>query len=345
MAELTILQGNAFKMSSLIAAMDLIPHKPQRLGSMGIFTPSPIRTKVAEIEVRNGVLGLIQTSMRGAPLENKGNDKRTVKYIETVRIAEKRRLTASQLADIRAFGTTTEQVQVQQEILRLLSGPLGIQSDVELTLENMRLGAISGEVKDADGSTIIDWFDKFGVTKPAEIAFEFDATSPAEGAIRIKAGKVVAAMIRASKGAWISGQTGCHALCDDDAWLALTAAKEVRETYLNQQAANELRGGLAFEQFSYGGIMWEHYRGTDDKTTVGIDTGKIKFFPVNAPGVFLEIFSPGEQFEHLGQSGKEFYPIIVPDRDRNTYADIEGYCYPLHACTRPSMLQSGRAGS
>jgi hypothetical protein len=37
---------------------------------------------------------------------------------------------------------------------------------------------------------------------------------------------------------------------------------------------------------NYGGITFVNYRGTDDGTTVGVDTNKCKFFPANAPGVF-----------------------------------------------------------
>ena len=122
----------------------------------------------------------------------------------------------------------------------------------------------------------------------------------------------------------------------------MTAHVEVRETYLQTQQASDLREGIAYETSRYGGITWENYRGTDDASTVTIGTDKAKFFPVNAPGAFLEVFSPGEQFEHLGTLGERIYPMVVPDRDRDMYADIEVYSYPLHVCTRPLMLQRAK---
>lgn len=341
MATLDIFKSDAFSLQSMLQAIESNDYLPQRLGGMGIFTPNPVRTHAVSIESRDGVLSLIPTSERGAPLAQRTTEKRKIRDFRTLRIAKGDRITASELANVRAFGTESELVQVQAEIARRLSGPVGLESQVEMTLENMRLGAIQGIVKDADGSTLYDWFSEFGVTAATEIDFDLDNASPASGALRKKCTQVVRAMAQASKGVWMAG-SGVHALCGDAFWDDLTAHPEVRATYLNYQAAAELRNGNAYEMFNFGGITWENYRGTDDGTTVAIGTDKAKFFPVNAPGAFLEVFSPGEQFEHIGQLGRRMYPMIVPDTKRDMYADIEVYSYPLHVCTRPAMLQSAR---
>jgi hypothetical protein len=341
MATLDIFKQDAFKLQSMLQAIDAVDYRPQRLGDMGIFTPNPVRTEVVSIEKRAGTLALIQTSPRGAPLGQRNTEKRDIRDFRTVRIAESDRIMASELAGIRAFGTESELMQVQAEVARRLMGPVGLESKVELTLENMRLGAIHGVVKDADGSTIYDWFDELGVTQATEIDFDLDNASPASGAVRKKCSEVVRAMMKAAKGVWTPA-TRVHALCGDAFWDDLTAHSEVRQTYLNTQEASDLRNGNAYEIFNYGGITWENYRGTDDGSTVAVHTDKARFFPVNAPGAFLEVFSPGEQFAHIGQLGQRLYPLIVPDRDRDMYADIESYSYPLHVCTRPLMLQRAK---
>ena len=61
------------------------------------------------------------------------------------------------------------------------------------------------------------------------------------------------------------------------------------------------------------------------------------FFPVGA-GIFKWAMSPGESFEHIGQLGQKFYPGIVVDKDRNQWADVEMYSYPLPVCTMPQAL-------
>lgn len=341
MAELGIFNNGAFKMRSMLAALESVDYLPQRLGSLGIFTPNPVRTQSVSIESRNGVLTLIKTSPRGAPLDQRNNEQRKMRSFNTVRIAKGDRISASELADIRAFGTTSELVQVQTEIARRLAGPVGLQNQIELTLEHMRLGALTGIVKDADGSTIINWFDEFDVEQPAEIDFNLDAATPAEGAVKKLCNQVVRSVAKAAKGVFTT-QTRIYALCGDDFWDGLTTHPEIVKTYLNTQQAASLRDGNVYETFNYGGITWENYRGTDDGTTVSVDTDKAIFFPVNAPGAFLEVFSPGEQFDHLGQLGQYMYPLIVTDKERQMYADIEVYSYPLHVCTRPAMLQRGK---
>ena len=340
MATLDIFKQNAFSLVSMLQAVDSVDHQPQRLGEMGIFTPNPVRTGSVSIEGRDGVLGLIQTSERGAPLAARKNEKRNIRDFRTTRIAKADRINSSELADIRAFGSESELQQVQNEVARRLVGPAGLQSEIELTLENMRLGSVLGVVKDADGSTIYDWFSEFGVTQATEIDFDLDNASPASGAVRKKCAQVVRQMMKAAKGVW-NPATRVYCLCGDAFWDDLTAHQEVRETYLNTQEASDLRNGTVYEMFTYGGITFENYRGTDDGS-MGIAADEAKFFPVNAPGSFLEVFSPGEQFSHLGQLGQRLYPIIVPDRDRDMYADIEAYSYPLHVCTRPAMLQRAR---
>lgn len=341
MATLDIFNHNAFKLQSMLLAMESIDFRPQRLGGMGIFTANPVRTESVSIESRDGVLALIQTSQRGAPLGQRDNEKRKLRNFNTVRIAKGDRITASELANIRAFGTESELMQVQDEIARRLAGPVGLQSQIELTLENMRLGALHGIVKDADGTEIINWFNEFGVTQAAEINFDLANASPSPGAVKKKCNQVVRAMTTSSKGVFTT-MTRVHALCGDAFWDDLTSHDEVVKTYLNTQEAASLRDGNVYETFNYGGITWENFRGTDDGTTVSVGTDKAIFFPVNAPGAFLEVFSPGEQFDHLGQLGQSMYPLIVPDKDRQMFADIEAYSYPLHVCTRPAMLQRAK---
>lgn len=341
MATLDIFNNDAFTLQSMLQALEKTDYLPQRLGQLGIFTPNPVRTEIVSIESRDGVLSLIQTTQRGAPLPNRVTEKRNIRPFRTVRIAKQDHITASELAFIRAFGSESELQQVQNEIARRFSGPTGLQSDVELTFENMRLGAVQGIVTDADGSTIYNWFTEFGVSQSAEIDFDLDNAAPVSGAVLKLCNQIVRSMMKAAKGIW-NPATRVYALVGDAFWDGLITHNEVRETYLNTQQASDLRMGNAYESFNYGTITFENYRGTDDGTSVAINTDKAKFFPINATGAFLEVFSPGEQFEHIGQLGQRLYPMIVPDRERQMYADIEVYSYPLHICTRPAMLQRAR---
>jgi hypothetical protein len=341
MPTLDVFNSDAFSCRSLTAAIESVPYQPQMLGNLGIFDAMPVRTDLIEVESRDGVLTLIQTDQRGAPPVNRTTEKRKVRGFKTVRLAKQDKLFASELQGIRAFGSESELMQVQAEIMRRYAGPTGILRDLELTWENHRLGAVQGVVLDADGSTITNWFTEFGVTQDAEIDFDLDNAAPASGAVRKLCNTVVRQMQRAAKGAWTSS-TRIMGICGDAFWDDLTAHSEVRQTYLNTQQAAALREGIAWETFNYGGITWTNYRGTDDGSTIAVGTDKAKFFPVGAPGVFQVAMSPGESFDVVNTPGRPVYGMIVPDRDRNMFASIEAYSYPLYICTRPLMLQRGK---
>jgi hypothetical protein len=344
MATIDIFKNRAFGMVELSAAVQRAPYVPKMLGGLNIFMPKRARTTTVAIERKGGTLALIQTSERGAPLSEGEREKRDIRDFRTVRIARGHTLTAAEIQDIRAFGSETELQQVQNEIADIMDGATGLRSVIELKKEHMRLGAVQGIVTDADGSVIRNWFTEFGISQPAEVDFDLDAASPASGVVRKACNGIVRAMIRASEGAWVEGQSTVMGLCGDAFWDDLTAHKEVRETYLNQVAAQELRNGVgtAFGTFKYGDITFVNYRGTDDNSTVAIGTDKCKFFPVGAPGAFIEAYSPAEFFPLANQPGQDIYAMIIVDDDRQAWVRPEMYSYLLPICTRPGMLQRAK---
>lgn len=338
MPTLDIFGSDAFSARSLTSAVESVPYQPNLLGSLPIFDPVPVRTDLIEIESRDGVLSVIQTDQRGAPPAQRTTEKRQMRGFKTVRIAKMDTIRAAELQGIRPFGSESELVAVQSEVMRRLSGPTGLLRDLELTWENHRLGAVQGQVLDADGSTLIDWFSAFGVTQPTEIDFALTTTTTD---VQAKCRSVVRAMMKAAKGAWLPS-TRIYGLASDEFFDALTNHDRVRDTFLSWQAAQELRRDMAFASFDFGGITFLNYRGTDDGSTVAVAANKCKFFPVGAPGVFQVAMSPGENLEFVNTLGRPVYAMTVPDRDRNMKVDIEVYSYPLFICTRPLMLQRAK---
>lgn len=346
MATIDIFNDDAFKMVTLTDALNKQEFQPSLLRTMNIFTPKRVRTETIAIEERAGVLNVIATSERGAPLEQKEKNKRKVRDFRTVRIAKQDTIRATELANIRAYGSETELMQVQAEVADRMNGPAGLMREMELTWEHQMLGAVQGIVYDADNSTVINnWFDEWGVSQDAEIDFDLDNASPASGALRKKCNQVIRQMMKAAGGAWVPGRTQAVALVGDNFWDDLVAHPEVRETYLNQQGAADLRNdvGNAYGSLRFGDITWINYRGTDDGSKVAIGTDKASFFPVNAPGAFQAAYSPGEWFGVINTPGQDVYAMTLPDTSgRDAFVDVELYSYPLFICTRPKMLQRGK---
>ncbi len=339
MSIFNIFDNDAFSQAELIAAVEHSEYKPTRMSSLNIFTPKPVRTEVVAIEKRDSVLSLVQTSPRGAPLEQRTTRKRDLRNFNTLRIGKSDRITASELQFLRAFGEEQQVAELQAELAQRMDGPGGLMDDIDMTLEHMRLGAIQGNVVDADGTTVLyNWFTEWGVTQDAVIDFDLDNASPAPGALRKKCNQVVRQMARNSQGLWNPMSSKVHAMCSDSFFDDLVAHPEIRQLYHFTGQSELVPGGDPYQSITYGGITFENYHGTDDLSTLVIPDGEAKLFPTNTPGAFLEAMSPGETFEDLGKQGQKYYPMITRDLVRNTYVDLEIYSYPLHICTRPKML-------
>ncbi len=338
MANMDVFGADAFTMMSMTAAVDKVGFKPQLLGDLGIFDPVPVRTTTVFIEARGTDPALIQTTTRGEAPTKKGAEQRKVTNVETTRIATSDRVSADQIQNIRAFGSESEMQMVVNEVNRR---QFLLRRDMELTLENMRLGAVQGIVYDADGSTkLFDWPTLLSQSIPTEVDFDLDAATPASGVLRKKCNQVKRKMLRNLKGLG-GGGVSIIGLCGDAFWDDFTAHKEVRETFLNWAAAADLRAGNAFGAFRFGDIDWVNYRGTDDESTVGINTDKVKFFPRDS-GIFQTAWAPAETFDFVNTPGQPFYSWLVNDKDRNAWVDVEMYSYPLHVCTMPQALHRGK---
>lgn len=353
-----VFRGDAFTAMSLSAAVDKQPFVPSLLGSLGIFEPLPIRTTALAVEERAGTLSLIPASARGAPSNTeRTTERRKVRYFEAPRLFASDTIYAHELQNIREFVDNSGQAQtvlkqLQTEVAYRLSGPSGLQAQIEYTWEHHRLGALRGILLDSNGSTeLFNWFDEFGITAPTTVFFNFSAGTA--GTIDGKCNQIIRGMARAAGGAF-NGRTEIHALCGDDFFDGLVGHTDVRDSYMRWiNAAAAMPGstpsdggvsiglGGAFRAFNWGGITWHNYRGSDDASTVAVTSDKAHFFPVNAPGIFKAAFAPGESFDLINRPGQPMYVLPILDKDRNEWFRLEAKSFPLHICTRPAVLYTG----
>lgn len=343
MSILNIFRNDAFSEISLTSQVERIPHLPQTLGEMDIFTPNPIRTTALAVEERNGVLSIVPLSQRGQPTNAERNtERRKMRYFDVPRIFKGDTIHSHELQGIREFGQETVLMQLQTEVARRLAGPTGILSHLDYTEEYQRLAAVQGKLLDADGSVWYDWFDEFEFNAAAEIAFNLDANI--EYSLRPIINQMTRGMARSAQGAFTT-ETSVVGLCGDSFYDKFTTHIDVEKTYKNWSDAKELRDGGAFGNFPFAGVEWVNYRGSDNNTDIKIPDDKVKFFPKNAPGVFEKAMAPGESFEWINTPGKERYVVPIFDRDRNSWWRMEAYEYPLFICKRPEVLRTGKQGA
>lgn len=351
-----IFNNDAFRMVTMTAAVNNTPYRPDYLGTLGIFTPSPIRTIDAAVVINDdGTLEVVQTTNRGeAPYEQKINPA-NIRSFRTPRVAIGDTIYAHELQGIVSrtmlMGGDIGAVlaDVQGEIAYRLDGPGKLRDKQEATKERMRLGAISGIVIDKDGSTLYNWPTEFGVSLPAEIAFDLANATPAVGVLATQVRQLKRDIARAAK---IGNRPfRLYALCGDEFFDKLVKHADVITAW------NQFQGGAStriaflgrtiepFTEFEWEGIIWVNYRGTDDNSTIAIATDKCKFIPAGIPGLFEEVLAPYEGFGAMNSLGLPIYVLMIWDRDRDQWARCETYSYPMYIAKKPQILFSGRAGT
>lgn len=339
MLSMNVFTQDAFSATSLTAAIDKIDYVPGLLSGMpGLVTPVPVRSDAIWIEERSTGFVVLPFSPRGAPPHQTGGDIRIARPFATLRYSDASRITASELFGIRDFGSETALKSLQGEIAQR---QFKMKQNFALTKEYHLLNLVTqAKVLTHTGATVVDWATELSQSIPSEVSFDLAAASPTTGALRKKCTAVTRSIEVALKGRPISGIVG---VCGNAFWDDLVAHKEIVDTYLNTPAAAQLRNGFAtpWRQYRYGDITFINYRSTDDGSTVGVGTDKCKFFPMGS-GIFQWAMSPGEKFEHLGTMGQETYSNMVVDRDRDQWADVEMYSYPLPICLMPSALYQAR---
>lgn len=336
MATMDVFNSSAFSMTSLSGAVEKMDYVPNLLGSLGIFEPMPVRTRNVFVDKRESGLTLIPESPIGSAPEEREHDDRSAIALKTRRLAKGFTLYAHEIQEVRAFNGESELEQVQAEYLRRMAN---VRRDMEATHELHRLGALQGILIDASGDTTYSYFTEFDVSQASEVNF---ALGTAGTDVRKKCADIIRAMERAAKGAMVPG-TQVHALCGDTFYDQLIDHPKVRDTYLNFVAAQELRAPTPFRMFTFGGITFHNYRGTDDTSTIAVEATKAKFFPVGAPDVFKVAYSPAEFMPFVNTPGQSVYAMNIPDRDRQAWVRGEMYSYPLYFCQRPEMLQRATA--
>jgi len=335
MAGMDVFNSNAFSMTSLTGAVEKIDYVPQMLGALGIFDPMPVRTRNIFVDRREGFLTLIPSSPLGAPPDEMRLDDRDAVPLRTTRLAKGFTMYAHEIEGIRAFGSESEFMQVQAEYLRRMAR---VRTDMELTHEYHRLGALQGLLLDADGTSVIyDYFTEFNTTRPAVIDFNLDTSTTN---VRQILTDLVRSLVRGSGGA-VTSVAQIHCLAGDAFYDALIDHPTIRTTYLNYVAASELRTATAFGDFVYAGVTFHNYRGTNDNAAVAIKTDEAKFFPVGAPDVFKKAMAPAEFGPFINTPGQDTYAINIRDLDRAAWSRGEIYSYPLYFCQRPGALRTG----
>lgn len=326
MPTLDVFKADGFSLMSLTEAILKAPHKPGRIGELGLFRERGITTTVVAVEEKDGRLELITTSQRGAPGGSIGEKKRTLRNFSVPHLARQGVITADQVQNIRAWGTENEETAVQALVDEYL---MDLRRMHEVTLEHLRIGALKGNILDADGSTVLfNLFTEFNVTQQTTDIVLSVATTDVRGSC-----VAIARQVESELGA--DTYTRLRGFCGASFFDTLVKHAEVKKSYENQEGF-VLRQDLR-ANFEFGGIAWEEYRGKVGSVEF-IDTNQAFVFP-EGTNIFATHFAPADYMETVNTLGLPIYAKVLPDPSgANRFNTIDTQSNPLPLCLRPKAV-------
>lgn len=323
---LDIFNNDAFGVSQLSLAMnDVVPHQPGRIGQLGLFTEEGISTTSVTIESIGTTLNLIQSSERGSPPKPVGGDKRKLRSFSVVHLSRTGSVLADEVQNLRAFGSETEVETVQNLINRKLGK---MKRDMDATHEWQRMGAIKGQVLDADLSVLLDYYTDFGVAQNTKSFVLGTATTK----VKIKCIELQR-QIEAELGGIM--HSGVRVLCSPgffDSFVGHDAVIAAYDRWMDGQFQRETQR----KGFWFGDIWWEEYRGKVGATEFIAD-GEAYAVPEGIPDQFVSYFGPADYLETVNTQGLPYYAKqwnMEGDKGRV----IEAQSNPLHLNTRPRAV-------
>jgi len=326
---LDVFKGSAFETRTLTNSFIKLPYKPARIGELGLFRESGIRTLTALVEEKNGQLSLIKTSERGGAGGNLVLPKRKVRPFQVQHLEKNATIYADEVQGVRAFGSETELESVQA----LVNDRLAVlRAEHEVTLEHMRITAVQGLVKDADGSTIHDLFDEFDVSQQTA-TLTVNTSTDNGNALRKQ---IIAAqrLVEAELGA--TPISTYRAFCGADFYDLLTSDLGVTQTLRWADPGQLLQQEANIRRFNFGGVAWEEYRGSVSGQPF-VPASKAFLYPEGAP-IFETYFGPADFIEAVNTLGLPMYAKIVFDDELNRYVTVHTQSNPLVLCVRPRAV-------
>lgn len=326
MATLDIFNDDAFSVTSLTKAINDTPHQPGRIGQLGLFTEDGIATTALFIEKQGTTLNLVPNIARGAPATPVTGDKSSLIPFATTHLPQRATVGADEVQGVRAFGTESEVETIQNVVNKRLAK---MRRNLDTTIEYQRMGAIKGQVLDANGSSVLlDLFTTFGVTQQSKSLVLGTAGTKVRNKV-VEAKRLVEAEL--------GGLTysGLRVLCSAGFFDALVGHATVEAAYDRWMNGEFLREDHR-SGFYFGGVFWEEYRGKVGSIDFIAD-GEAYMVPEGVPDLFVTNYAPADYMETVNTMGMPYYAKQEVLR-MNKGVELESQSNPISICTRPRTV-------
>lgn len=297
---LNIFANDAFSLVEMTESFNEVPNEFGTMRRMNVFPDKPIRTKNAVIEIKTWSNNLLPNVAWGGPASVGSGPSRRDVIIDIPHFPHEDSVAAQDVIGVRAFGSTNMFEGVQDLINEKLM-IMGKKHDI--TREFMSWGAIKGQVLNAAGDVLFDFFDAFQKT-PVEMSFDLN-NSAAEVLLKIMALKRTIELNNEG-----SPPTTIWVPCSPTFFEKLithASVKDAYKYYASQQSPlrDDNRGG-----FYHAGVLFTEENGYADnfagvrRKFIADDTAQVVPIGTDAAGTFL---APADFIETVNTPGLPRY--------------------------------------
>lgn len=305
------------------------------LAEMDIAPGEGVSNTVVEIAIVGNEIRVLPARKRGDdPVARPANTEKSI-FVEIPYFPQEHTIKPKDLQDwvkkenrlIKPV-TLAESLAERLELMRL---------DHDLTLEYIRMGAAKGLLKDGEGTTLLNLFTAFGVTKKVvDFELDNDATN-----VIAKCEEVVSHVRQNLKGEIMSGVV---VLVSKAFFTSLVTHPNVEKFWLQTQQAQALaqpQWGQYGRRFEFGGLVFQEYDASVtlyNKTTPDmIEAGYGHALPVGTRSAFQTYFAPPDHIEYANEPGLE---ILITQEMLKHGKGVEcmSQSAPLAAFRRPAAL-------
>lgn len=315
---------DAFQVHGMTETINRLPMTPGRISRSGLFNEEGIETTYVNLEYRENQIQLVPNAKRGAPGARPPEDKRGKITVEATHLPQEDHLEADAVQNLKAFGRETELDMLQRKVNRRLGN---LRTNIDVTMEYQRVGAINGLVLDSDGKTVIyDMFDRFNLNRTTH-EVDFSAKKLKTSLLKAKT-KIEDVLGGYSANAWwcLTGRNFMYTLLEND---------DFNRAYERYNDGAVLREDQRFG-IPYCDIFFETYSG-HLKNVPFIPDNEARLIPMGLTNLFITKFAPANYAETVNTTGLPYYAKMEMSKF-NKGMDIEAQSNPINWCTMPDSV-------
>lgn len=320
------MQLNDFTLTELTAAINQFPVQWGRVGQMGLFADRGVRNRTVTIESQSGTLALLPTHEWGGEGTVASKIDRNTFSFAIKQTVHEDLVSAADVQDVRAFGGEGL-MDMSAEIARRLQR---IRARHDATLEYKRMGALKGNVLNADGSTsLANLFTTFGISQTT-----VDFVLGTAGTDVLAKCAAVANQIQDN----LKGDTmnGIRVLVSSEFYGKLINHAKVTDAYKYHSEASVRLGTDLRPGFTFGGLTFEEYRGVINGTRL-IAANEGHAVPMGTMDTFATYYAPADFNEAANTIGLPIY-VKTWDKEGGRGTVIHTQCNSLPLCHQPAVL-------